>query len=82
MRPADPASGEASGTARGWHVGRARAEVEAAFRAAGATQTAIHLRLGALHLERAWAGEAAAAARELGWLCRFRPLHERAGTAS
>ncbi len=87
MRPAEPAGGEGraeESAERGWHVERARAALDAAYRAAGSREAAIHFKLCALHLERAgWSPRAPAAAPvgaevELGWIGRCRPLHERA----
>jgi hypothetical protein len=81
MRPADPAAGEAPEAVRGWHIERARAELDAAYRAAGSREAAIHFKLCSLHMERAgWsrAPAAAAAALEVDWIRRCRPLHEQA----
>jgi hypothetical protein len=81
MRPAEPAGGEeAQGSGGGlWHVARARAELDAAFRAAGEPAAAAHLKLAELHLDRAGWSRAAAApgvGLEMDWLRRFRPLHD------
>jgi hypothetical protein len=81
MRPADPAAGEGqAATDRSWHVERARAALDAAYRAAGSREAAIHFKLCSMHLERAgWSRRAPAAAEtELAWIGRCRPLHERA----
>jgi hypothetical protein len=82
MRPIDPAGGEsqAAGSDRFWHVERARAELDAAYRAAGSREAAIHLKLCSLHLEQAgWQRPpSAGAGMERDWMGRCRPLHERA----
>jgi hypothetical protein len=78
MRPADPASGEALDAGRDWHIERARAELDAAYRAAGARAAEIHLTLCSLHLEQAGWVRPSAAQREGDWMRRCRPLHRRA----
>jgi hypothetical protein len=62
-----------------YHVERARAELDAAYRAERADVAAAHLRLSALHMRRAReAPPRPPAAKELEWLEGFAPLHERA----
>ncbi|MBV8685324.1 MAG: hypothetical protein JOZ90_14655 [Alphaproteobacteria bacterium] len=64
-----------------YHVERARAELDAAYRATGGAVAAAHLRLSSLHMRRA--RDLAArplpppAAAELDWLDRCAPLHEK-----
>ena len=69
MRPRD----------RSYHVERARAELDAAYRAERSGIAAIHLRLCALHMEQArvLADQPASEGEgELQWIERCRPLHE------
>ncbi len=62
-----------------YHVERARAELDAAYRAEAADVAAAHLRLCALHMRRARETlRRPAPVRELEWLEGFAPLHERA----
>ena len=67
------------GGEREYHVERARAELDAAYRAAGSDSAAAHLRLCSLHMARAKAllEAASAAAPELEWIESCRPLHEK-----
>jgi hypothetical protein len=64
-----------------YHTERARAELDAAYRAGRQEAAEAHLRLFALHVGRARALKCAAPADppaiELEWLERFAPLHER-----
>ncbi|HEY0147711.1 MAG TPA: hypothetical protein VGB70_01775 [Allosphingosinicella sp.] len=75
MRPADPASGEAAAPDRSWHIERARAELDAGYRAAGGREAAIHLKLCALHMERAGWQRRPSAQLEADWMRRCSPLH-------
>lgn len=76
-------SGAVSGIDRyQYHVGRARAELDAAYRAAGSRAAAAHLSLFLLHLEEARSTPAGAAAlgdtaknAEIDWMERSQPLH-------
>jgi hypothetical protein len=61
-----------------YHTKRARAELDAAYRAERADAAAAHLRLCAFHMRRARETLARPApAKELEWLEHFAPLHER-----
>jgi hypothetical protein len=61
-----------------YHTERARAELDAAYRAERAAVAAAHLRLCSLHMQRAReALVRPVPARELEWLEGFAPLHER-----
>lgn len=64
---------------REYHVERARAELDAAYRAAGSEAAQAHLRLCSMHMARAKALPAVAATPppELEWMESCRPLHER-----
>jgi hypothetical protein len=66
-----------------YHVERARAELDAGYRAGAAIAAAAHLRFSALHIARARAAAQASAQaplHELEWIERLRPLHEKALT--
>ncbi|HEX5183411.1 MAG TPA: hypothetical protein VFW19_09705 [Allosphingosinicella sp.] len=60
-----------------YHVERARAELDAAYRAEQAEVAAAHLRLCSLHMHRA-RETCPRPAKELEWLEGLAPLHERA----
>ena len=62
-----------------YHTERARAELDAAYRAEKADAAATHLRLCALHMRKAReALRRPVPVKELEWLEGFAPLHERA----
>jgi hypothetical protein len=64
-----------------YHVERARAELDAGYRAAVPEAAAAHLGYCALHIVRARTAagqEEAARLREIEWIDRLRPLHEKA----
>ena len=72
---ADPAQAQQE-----WHVVRARAELDAAYGATTAEGAAAHLKLSALHPERArtpLGPVTGPAAVELDWLDRWRPVRDR-----
>jgi len=61
-----------------YHTERARAELDAAYRAEEADVAAAHLRLCALHMQKARETLCRPApVKELEWLEGFAPLHER-----
>ncbi|HEY1604994.1 MAG TPA: hypothetical protein VGF77_05295 [Allosphingosinicella sp.] len=60
-----------------YHVERARVELDAAYRAGQAEVAAAHLRLCALHMNRA-RETSPRPVKELEWLEGLAPLHERA----
>lgn len=64
---------------REYHVERARAELDAAYRAAGSSAARAHLSLCSMHMARARALLETASERrpELEWIESCRPLHER-----
>lgn len=66
---------------REYHVERARAELDAAYRAETTGVATAHLKLCSLHMARARSLQAATAPRsaaaELDWLQRCAPLHQR-----
>lgn len=64
---------------RQYHIERARAELDAAYRACGADAAESHLRLCSMHMARAKAllEEEVSAPAELEWMESCRPLHER-----
>jgi hypothetical protein len=68
-----------AGSDREYHVERARAELDAAYRAAGSEAAAAHLRLCSMHMARAKTLMEAPskAPPELEWIENCRPLHER-----
>lgn len=70
-----------AGSDRDYHVARARAELDAAYRAEQSDVAAVHFRLCALHMRRAQGDRGPASPLELDWLERFAPLH-RAGLGS
>jgi hypothetical protein len=62
-----------------YHTDRARAELDAAYRAEGREIAVAHLRLCSFHMQRARETlTQPAPVRELEWLEDFTPLHERA----
>jgi hypothetical protein len=62
-----------------YHIERARAELDAAYRAETADVAAAHLRLCSLHMQKARETlRRPAPVKELEWLEHFAPLHERA----
>ena len=62
-----------------YHTERARAELDAAYRADAPDVAAAHLRLCSLHMQKAReASRRPALVKELEWLEQFAPLHERA----
>jgi hypothetical protein len=69
------------GDDREYHVERARAELDRAYRAETTRVATAHLRLCSMHMERARSliapPEPISAAVELDWLQRCAPLHER-----
>jgi len=64
---------------REYHVARARAELDSAYRAADSESASAHLRLCSMHMARARTLLEAASERlpELEWIERCRPLHEK-----
>ena len=60
---------------REYHVERARAELDAAYRAVGSGAAEAHLRLCSMHMARARG--AVDAPQEVEWIDRCRPLHEK-----
>jgi len=64
---------------REYHVERARAELDAAYRAAGSEAAQAHLRLCSMHMARARTlpVQASSAPPELEWIEICRPLHEK-----
>lgn len=64
---------------REYHIERARAELDAAYRAAGSDSARAHLGLCSMHMARAKAllEQAQRNPTELEWIESFRPLHER-----
>jgi hypothetical protein len=61
-----------------YHTERARAELDAAYRAEKAEIAAAHLRLCSLHMQKARETlRRPAPVKELEWLEGFAPLHER-----
>ena len=61
-----------------YHTERARAELDAAYRAECSDAAAAHLRLCSFHMHRAReALSRPEPAKELEWLEGFAPLHER-----
>ena len=64
---------------REYHVERARAELDAAYRAAGSEAAEAHLRLCSMHMARArmLPARASPSPPELEWIESCRPLHER-----
>ncbi|MGZ8285189.1 MAG: hypothetical protein ACXW27_03375 [Allosphingosinicella sp.] len=63
---------------REYHIERARAELDAAYRAAGSNAAKAHLRLCSMHMARARTllEQAAGSLPELEWIESCRPLHE------
>ena len=59
-----------------YHVARARAELDAAYRAASAEAAARHFKLCGIHMRRAEALAEEGREAELVWLERCAPLHE------
>jgi hypothetical protein len=64
---------------REYHVERARAELDAAYRAVGSEAAGAHLRLCSMHMARArmMMEVPSEAPPELEWIENCRPLHER-----
>ena len=64
---------------REYHIERARAELDAAYRAAGSDAAKAHLGLCSMHMARARTliEQTRRAPTELEWIESFRPLHER-----
>lgn len=64
---------------REYHIERARAELDAAYRAAGSDAAQAHLRLCSMHMVRARAllERVAETLPELEWIESCRPLHEK-----
>jgi hypothetical protein len=66
---------------RDYHVRRARAELDAAYRARSLTNATAHLRLCSMHMQRArelnLPPVTQPVAIELDWMQRCAPLHEK-----
>lgn len=64
---------------REYHIERARAELDAAYRAAGSDAAQAHLRLCSMHMARARTllEQAQQSPPELEWIESCRPLHEK-----
>jgi hypothetical protein len=60
---------------RSYHVKRARAELDAAYRAQTPTIAAVHLKLCASHMKLAKNLESSEAQAELQWIERCDPFH-------
>lgn len=58
-----------------FHVARARAELDAAYRADRSEVASAHLKLSALHMRRAQQLAEAGREMELAWIERCAPLH-------
>ncbi|HYW14650.1 MAG TPA: hypothetical protein VE891_00660 [Allosphingosinicella sp.] len=69
----------AAGSDREYHVERARAELDAAYRAVGRDSAQAHLRLCSMHMAKAKVllERTTQRASELEWIESCRPLHER-----
>lgn len=64
---------------REYHIERARAELDAAYRASGSDAAKAHLGLCSMHMARARTliERTRPGSAELEWIESFRPLHER-----
>ena len=58
-----------------FHVARARAELDAAYRAERSDVVTAHLKLSALHMRRAQQLAEAGREMEIAWIERCAPLH-------
>lgn len=69
---------------REYHIERARAELDAAYRAEGSDAAEAHFRLCSMHMAQAVTLLERGAERlpELEWIDSCRPLHERCLTAA
>jgi len=59
-----------------FHVARARAELDAAYRADRSDVAAAHLKLSALHMRRAQQLAETGREMEIAWIERCAPLHQ------
>ena len=79
MAEADPALAGGStraGNDKDYHVVRARAELDAAYRAESSAVAAVHLKLAAIHMRRAQLFSEVRREAEMVWIERCAPLHQ------